>query len=898
MSLGEDIKQDFLIEKIPNYIFAFVIPIFITVTFLEFVVNPVATDLEGRTEVAEIFKEVPTQPFTYVLLSALVGLRACWHLRSVHRLDCEFKGISESSEELGLADRDWWNCLDLRRRAVALRTRGDFILYCGVLGLVGGVYFVIISLPALLDEGTVRVARGIFERQFGEEIDCVAKGECAYKLTGEFDDERDVPQPIIPDLAVSHELSMFIHEIGMPSILVRGTLEIDPEARLTAATLSEDGAKAIVGDDDGSVWMTTDSGSNWNRLELELRSREWLQAAEFSEDGATAIVGGNDGSVWMTTDSGGNWNRQEVELLPGERLTAATLSKDGATAIVGGNDGPVWMTTDSGGNWNRQEVELLPGERLMAATLSKDGATAIVGGNEGSVWMTTDSGKSWNRQEVELLPTEWLEAADFSEDGATAIVGGDEGSVWITMDSGKSWNRQEVELLPGELLTAATLSEDGATAIVGGDEGSVWITTNGETWNPLKWQSKPGFVLDFAISDGSPQRAFIMTVAVRRSIRFSDSGGASKFLDLLQGERVALTASNSDGTAVVFLGSKGTVWMTTDSGKSRNRQAFELRPEEQPTVATLSEDGTTAIVGGDEGSVWMTTDSGKNWNRPEVELLRTEWMEAAEISEDGTTAIVRGDEGSVWMTTDSGKNWNRPEVELLPGERLTATTLSKDGATAIVGGNRGSVWKRKDQGANWLKIRALPDEVIGEINRISFRSDSAKSDTSADETEPVAIIRSASGSFFAIKEHSELAGWKGRSDSEVQNEMRTDEILKYSELSKSVLEFFAETGQTSYSNNGERKWFDVILDRFAIVQAATLAILFFFVQMMIRLYQYNFRMAAFCESRADSLLIAHRFVGQSRIRFDDLVRVLAPDSYDFKAPPRSLFDRLQRTREP
>ena len=68
------------------------------------------------------------------------------------------------------------------------------------------------------------------------------------------------------------------------------------------------------------------------------------------------------------------------------------------------------------------------------------------------------------------------------------------------------------------------------------------------------------------------------------------------------------------------------------------------------------------------------------------------------------------------------------------------------------------------------------------------------------------------------------------------------------------------------------------------------AILFFLVQLLVRLYQYSLRLAYFWESRCDAVLLDHSFAEKRSERFDGLVSALAPDTYDFKAPPRSPLD--------
>ena len=88
------------------------------------------------------------------------------------------------------------------------------------------------------------------------------------------------------------------------------------------------------------------------------------------------------------------------------------------------------------------------------------------------------------------------------------------------------------------------------------------------------------------------------------------------------------------------------------------------------------------------------------------------------------------------------------------------------------------------------------------------------------------------------------------------------------------------------------------LDTLTVLRIATMTILFFLVQILVRLYQYSLRLSAFWDSRADAMFLAQSFAEKKAERFDDLVRALGPDAYDFKPPPKSPFDWFQRRPQP
>ena len=72
-----------------------------------------------------------------------------------------------------------------------------------------------------------------------------------------------------------------------------------------------------------------------------------------------------------------------------------------------------------------------------------------------------------------------------------------------------------------------------------------------------------------------------------------------------------------------------------------------------------------------------------------------------------------------------------------------------------------------------------------------------------------------------------------------------------------------------------------------VMRSAALAILFFPVHILVRLYQYGLRLSMFWDARVDALLLARSFAYRSAETFGDLAAAPAPDAYDFKPPSKS-----------
>ncbi len=169
----------------------------------------------------------------------------------------------------------------------------------------------------------------------------------------------------------------------------------------------------------------------------------------------------------------------------------------------------------------------------------------------------------------------------------------------------------------------------------------------------------------------------------------------------------------------------------------------------------------------------------------------------------------------------------------------------------------------------------------------------------------VAVALDRGAEPYLLEDHDSLDDWQNRPMTEIIAEMRNNLLVSNSQIFSEMATYIANPDRPAIDNTPHDEStnpLNQLLDRLAVARIATMTVLFFLVQILVRLYQYNLRLASFWESRSDAVLLAQSFSDRKAATFDDLVGSLAPDAYDFKAPPRSMygnaFSWFRRRREP
>lgn len=236
-----------------------------------------------------------------------------------------------------------------------------------------------------------------------------------------------------------------------------------------------------------SIFTSVDSANTWN-LEMDAVNAI-LQDVHFPNS-ATGYTVGWAGNIWKSSDSGDNWNQINVPGTPGTRNFNACHFFDANTGIVvGGNKSndairTILKTTDGGSNWSVIADNLNP---WLNAVHFGSSTTGYAVGDGGSILKSTDSGDNWT--EITLtggIASRQYNDVYFFDANVGVAVGGwlsnDSISTIIrTTDGGNNWSVISDNL--GSMLNSVHFYNAQEGYAVGND-GLIWYSNDaGQTWS-------------------------------------------------------------------------------------------------------------------------------------------------------------------------------------------------------------------------------------------------------------------------------------------------------------------------------------------------------------------------------------------------------------------------------
>ena len=662
-------------------------------------------------------------------------------------------------------------------------------------------------------------------------------------------------------------------------------IDSSSELRLTGAvTVSEwtsDGNHGVIGDDSGSVFVTSDGARTWTPLEaLPWRPDEWAVSASTRRNGVRAVVG-NRGSVFVSRDGASrdeaSWEEVSSELELSGRVTMSEWSSGGDHGVIGDDSGSVFVTSDGARTWTPLDgLVLRPSEWAVFARMDQNGVQAVVG-DEGSVFVSGD-GTAWEEVSSELGLSGRVTVFEWSSDGDHGVIGDSSGSVFVTSDGAGTWARLEgLRLQDFEWAVSASIGPDGVQAVVG-DEGSVLVLRDGGGWENVAL-ALSGRV---RVSEWSADGDHGVIGGVDGSVYVTESAGASwRVLDV--GSIVTMAAFSANGVQGVISAEDGGVFVTTDGGENWQMLDVELRLNESAVRAALGADGVRVLVG-DEGSVLVRTNGGM-WEDVSSEMSVGDGVTA--LGWSGSHGAIAGDDGSVYVTTDGGGTWG-PDEGLSRDQmgRFEAAWVGAGGLRVVALHNGTAVlelkeerWSRRELDVSEIRsAQAFRVRTVGSIDNRTF------------------LVGTGLGAVYVLR------AYPGVSVEELPPEsVRTaiQQLPRESGL-RTDIDTFVSTyapppGQQRQAPERERF---VDIDQTDWMRIALLITISYLVQLLIRQYQYDMRLSAFLDSRADAVVLAASFNGT---KFEDLVGALGPDAYDFRpikesAPSASVARALQRNR--
>lgn len=249
----------------------------------------------------------------------------------------------------------------------------------------------------------------------------------------------------------------------------------------------------------GTVWRTTNGGSNWSRVPIPATTLNCYSIDAISANIAWVVAvnpTGNTSQLYKTTDGGLTWTSKVSSTTSGTFYNAVRFFDANTGVLTGDVENGyfvIYTTTDGGERWVRTASVNIPppastGEFGLTDCLAISGKSVWFGtGNPSGatvstrVFRSTDQGLTWRASGVISGLGNAITSLEFVNESNGLLIG-ENGTVMRTRDGGATWTDSRVTgLSSGSGLEFATPT---SVFAVGTGGSIVYLSTDfGSTWS-------------------------------------------------------------------------------------------------------------------------------------------------------------------------------------------------------------------------------------------------------------------------------------------------------------------------------------------------------------------------------------------------------------------------------
>lgn len=213
-----------------------------------------------------------------------------------------------------------------------------------------------------------------------------------------------------------------------------------PPLEVTAIAVSPHDSKTVVAGTPKELYMTTDSGSSWQKLTEKLpvaNQKIAVQSIRFHPtQTATFYVTGVSsgyGKVFKSSDNGGSLQDIFTVSRPGQTVTSIAIDPTNPDVLfVGDQLGALYSSRDGGASWRRNFTT-----NQIISTVTISGNAIFVGTVGSGVWRSTDGGSTFAPATGGLTgtgSTVWALLPAFG-----GLYAGTDAGLFVTRDFGATW---------------------------------------------------------------------------------------------------------------------------------------------------------------------------------------------------------------------------------------------------------------------------------------------------------------------------------------------------------------------------------------------------------------------------------------------------------------------------